>query len=142
MNSGMSPPKALAWTLAYILAASSVFWSGLSEFIEAPYRYWFVYLLFLCLLVPLSWFIYRNYRNHKGFKNPYFSKIPKREQRTVAMVGAVFFICSAVLIIVLAWLSSEHRPSYFAAPIVWLVLGADSWRRYLELKGPEVSLSQ
>ena len=140
MYSTMTPFKAFAWTSAYILAGSAVFWSGFSQFVKAPYQYWFIDLFYLCLFMPLSWFGYRSYR--KGSNNSSFSNIPKSHRRLSAIVGVVIFICGALLEIVLATLkASDHRLAYIATASVWLVLGADRWRRYLELKGPEVSAS-
>ena len=58
------------------------------------------------------------------------------------MVGGALVICLAVLEIVLGWLKvSDGRLGHFAMASVWLVLGANNWRRYLELKEPEVSAS-
>jgi hypothetical protein len=134
MSSAMTPTKALAWTLAYVLAAASLFWSLLSDFVGAAYRYWFVDLFFLCFVVLLSWFVYRSYR--KGSTNSFSAKLPKNERRGLAIVGVVIFICSAVLQIIRASSASPGNSlSYFAAASVWLVLAADNWRRYLQLKG-------
>jgi len=140
MYSPMTPFKALAWTAAYVLAGSFLFWSGLSEFVKAAYRHWFVDFFFFCLFVPLSLLVYRRYRN--GSNNSFFANIPRRQQRGVTLVGVVILICAATFEIVLAsWKVSDGRLVHFAIASVWLVSGADSWRRYLELKGPEVSAS-
>ena len=138
MYSTMTPTKAFAWTAAYVLAGSFLFWCKFSHFAKAPYQIWHVDLFYLCLFVPLSWFLYRGYR--KGSYNSFFPNIPKSQQRGVQIVGGVISICVAVPQIVLASLKvSDGRLFHFAVASVWLVWGADSWRRYLELKGPEVS---
>jgi hypothetical protein len=97
--------------------------------------------LYLCLFVPLSRFAYRRYR--RGSNDSFFANIPKRQQqRAMKIVGGVVLICAAVFEIVLASSeASDHRLVHFAVASVWLVLGADKWRRYLELKGPEISSS-
>ena len=139
MYSTMTPTKAFAWTSAYVLALSFLFWSGLSDFVAAAYRHWFVDYFFLCLSVPLSLFIYRRYRKGGG-DNSFFTNIPKRQHPEGKIVGAVILICAATFEIALGtWKASDHRMDHFAMASVWLVLGADMWRRYLELKGPEVS---
>ena len=53
MYSTMTPFKAFAWTSAYVLACSAVFWSGFSHFVKAPYRHWFR-RSFLPLLIRAS----------------------------------------------------------------------------------------
>jgi hypothetical protein len=137
MYSPMTPIKAFAWTAAYVLAGSFYFWSE-SSFGKAPYRHWSTDLFYLCLFVPLSWFVYRSYR--KGSGHPFFENIPRSQKRGMQIVGVVIFTCVATLEIVLASLKvSDGRLHHFATASVWLVLGADSWRRYLELKEPEVS---
>jgi hypothetical protein len=137
MYSTMTPIKAFAWTSAYILSGSAVFWSRSLPFREAAYRHWFVYLFYLCLFVPLSWFGYRGYR--KGSENSVFANIPKSQKRGMAMVGGVLMICLAAAEIVLAAKVSYGRQFHFALAGTLLVSGADSWRRYFELKDPEVS---
>lgn len=140
----MTPFKAFAWTSAYVLAGSFIFWSRFSDFVEAAYRHWFADLLYLCLFVPLSWFVYRSYHRgsyRRGSNDSFFANIPKREQRAMKIVGGVLQICLAVLEIVLASSEADHRLFHFAVASFCLVLGADNWRRYLELKGPEISSS-
>jgi hypothetical protein len=140
MYSPMTPLKAFAWTSAYVLACSFLFWSKFSHLAKPSYQHWHVDLFYLCLFVPLSWFVYRSLR--KGSDNSFFQNIPKSQQRGVQIVGGVISICVAVPEIVLASLKvSDGRLFHFAVASVWLVLGADSWRRYLELKEPEVSAS-
>ena len=122
------------------LPARSVFWSKFSHSAKAPYQIWHVDLFYLCLFVPLSWFVYRSLR--KGSNNSFFPNIPKSQKRGLAMVGVVISICAATFEIVLAsWKVSDGRRSHFAVASVWLVLGANEWRRYLELKEPEVFCS-
>jgi hypothetical protein len=106
--------------------------------VEAPYRHWWVDLFFLCLIVPLSWSTYRAYR--KGSWDSFSAKFLKSERRVATIGLTVFFISLAVLQIILKWLGFlDHG---LPAASVWLVLGADSWRRYLELKRAEVSSLQ
>jgi len=137
----MTPLKALAWTSAYAVAASSIFWSWAMEFAEAAYEYWFVDLFFLCLLAPLSWYVYRSYR--KGSMYAFFAKIPKSQKRAMAIVSIVVFVCAAAERIINAWLTfPDHKLWHSATASVWLLFGAENWRRYLELKGPELSSSQ
>ena len=140
MYSTMTPIKAFAWTSACVLACSFLFWSGISHFVKAPFQNWRVNLFYLCLFVPLSLHVYRLYRYRKGFENSFFENIPKSQKRGSALVGSVILICVATFEIALATLNvSDHRLVRFASASVWLVLGADRWRRYLELRGPEVS---
>lgn len=140
MYSPMTPTKAFAWTAAYVFAGSFLFWSWFSDFLEAAYRHWRVDLFYLCLFVPLSRFVYRSYG--KGPSSSFFSNIPKSQQRGMQILGGVILICAAVLEIVLASLKiSDGRLFHFASASVWLVLAADNWRRYLDLKDPEVSSS-
>jgi hypothetical protein len=137
----MTPVKAFAWTLAYVFAGSSIFWKWVSRFVAAGYRYWFVDVFFLGILGPLSWYVYRSYRN--GSMHCSFANLPKSEQRVMAIVGPVFFVCAAAVQTIDAWLTfPDHRLWRFAPVSVWLVLGAENWRHYLELKGPEISSSQ
>ena len=136
----MTPTRALAWTLAYVLVGSALFWDGVSGFVEGAYRYWFVDLLFLCLLVLLSWLVYRSYR--KGRKS-WLANSPKRERRRLAFMSAALFICVAVLQIVVGCLKyPDDKLSYIVTASGWLLVSAESWRRYLELRGPEVSSSE
>jgi hypothetical protein len=137
----MTPIKAFAWTLAWVWAGSCAFGILVSLFVDAGYRYWFVDLLFLCMLAPLSWDAYRRYR--KGSMYSSFTKLPKHERRVGAIVGVVIFVCCAALQIVRAWSAlPDSRLGYLATASVWLVLGAERFRRYLELRRPEISSSQ
>lgn len=125
----MAPSKALAWTFAYVLAFSFLFWSLLSDFVGPAYRYWFVDLLFLCFVALLSWFGCRSYR--KGSTNSF----PVNERRGLAIGGVVACICLAVPQVIRASSASPgHSLSYFATASAWLVVAADSWRRDLELR--------
>jgi hypothetical protein len=138
MYSPMTPIKAFVWTAAHVLAGSFVFWSGLSVLAKSAYRHWPVDLFYLCLLVPLSWFGYRSYR--KGSDNSFFANIPKDQRRVSKTVYGVILICAATLEIMLAIRNvPDGRLIHFSIASVCLVVAADNWMRYLELKGPEVS---
>jgi hypothetical protein len=75
--------------------------------------------------------------DRKGSTQGLLTKLPKNEKRVMAIASAVFFVCYAVFEILLAW---SRFPYYRAS--VWLVISADSLRRYMELKSPEISSSQ